>query len=96
MIQSTTSSREGALRVFLRDWDRADQALRTRMLDSFIQQNQGRAELHGACAPGASLFLARLTTWIRLTYPSGAWPGSEGRGPLQGAPRGGLRGVAGV
>lgn len=56
---------------FLREWDRGDLTVRCRMLKSFLTQNSGKTfyELELDFAQVASLFLARLTTWLRLTYP---------------------------
>lgn len=56
---------------FLRDWDRADRKVRCRMLQAFLAENSGKTfyELELDFAQVASLFLARLTTWLRLTYP---------------------------
>ena len=61
----------GRVMRFLREWDRGDGAARSRILNTFIAQNQGKTyyELEADLALGASLFLARLTTWMRLTYP---------------------------
>ena len=57
---------------FLEEWDHGDKTTRNRMLNTFVAQNEGKTyyELETAFALGASLFLARMTTWIRLTYPS--------------------------
>lgn len=56
---------------FLQDWDNAGRVTRSHILDSFIETNQGRTapELEQEFSQGASLFLVRLTTWLRLTYP---------------------------
>lgn len=56
---------------FLQDWDRGDEAARNRTLTAFVAQNRGKTyyELEAHFALAASLFLARLTTWMRLTYP---------------------------
>ncbi|CAL8253412.1 unnamed protein product [Merluccius merluccius] len=63
----------GRVMRFLREWDRGDGAARSRILNTFIAQNQGKTyyELEADLALGASLFLARLTTWMRLTYMFG-------------------------
>uniref|UniRef100_A0A672I599 Armadillo like helical domain containing 1 n=1 Tax=Salarias fasciatus TaxID=181472 RepID=A0A672I599_SALFA len=55
---------------FLREWDRGDRTVRSRMLISFVTQNSGKIfyDLELQFAQVASLFLARLTTWMRLTY----------------------------
>lgn len=61
----------GEVVAFLRDWDRGDRTLRCRVLTSFLAQNSGKTfyELEVDFAQVSSLFLARLTTWLRLTYP---------------------------
>ncbi|XP_045440709.1 armadillo-like helical domain containing protein 1 [Pipistrellus kuhlii] len=55
---------------FLQDWDNAGKAARSHILDNFIENNQGKTapELEQEFSQGASLFLVRLTTWLRLTY----------------------------
>ncbi|XP_036749045.1 armadillo-like helical domain containing protein 1 isoform X5 [Manis pentadactyla] len=59
---------------FLQDWDNAGRVTRSHILDSFIETNQGRTapELEQEFSQGASLFLVRLTTWLRLTYMIGS------------------------
>lgn len=61
----------GKVLGFLREWDRGDRTARSRMLNSFLTRNTGKTfyELELELAQVASLFLARLTTWMRLTYP---------------------------
>ncbi|NXV81817.1 ARMD1 protein, partial [Atlantisia rogersi] len=58
------------LMVFLQEWDSAHRVARSRILDNFIQSNDGKTqpELELEFSQGASLFLARLTTWLRMTY----------------------------
>ncbi|XP_072294178.1 A/G-specific adenine DNA glycosylase [Eucyclogobius newberryi] len=60
----------GKVLSFLREWDRADQTARGRMLSTFIWENTGSSfhQLELEFAQVASLFLARITTWMRLTY----------------------------
>ncbi|KAF3691017.1 putative protein C1orf228 -like protein [Channa argus] len=60
----------GKVLSFLREWDRGDGTARSRMLNTFVTQNTGKTfyELELQFAQVASLFLARLTTWMRLTY----------------------------
>ncbi|KAG8436997.1 hypothetical protein GDO86_007908 [Hymenochirus boettgeri] len=57
-------------RDFLREWDNGNKASRSRILITFISLHQGKSgpELEKEFAQGASLFLARLTTWLRLSY----------------------------
>lgn len=56
---------------FLQDWDNAGKVARSNILNNFIEANQGKTapELELEFSQGASLFLVRLTTWLRLTYP---------------------------
>ncbi|XP_004679527.1 PREDICTED: uncharacterized protein C1orf228 homolog [Condylura cristata] len=55
---------------FLQDWDNAGKVARSHILTKFIETNQGKTapELEQEFSQGASLFLVRLTTWLRLTY----------------------------
>ncbi|XP_037356390.1 armadillo-like helical domain containing protein 1 isoform X1 [Talpa occidentalis] len=55
---------------FLQDWDNAGKVARSHILNKFIETNQGKTapELEQEFSQGASLFLVRLTTWLRLTY----------------------------
>uniref|UniRef100_A0A8C7EGT6 Uncharacterized protein n=1 Tax=Nothoprocta perdicaria TaxID=30464 RepID=A0A8C7EGT6_NOTPE len=59
------------LMAFLQEWDRARKAARSHILDNFIESNSGKTgpELELEFSQGASLFLARLTAWLRMTYP---------------------------
>uniref|UniRef100_A0A8D0WBJ8 Armadillo like helical domain containing 1 n=2 Tax=Sus scrofa TaxID=9823 RepID=A0A8D0WBJ8_PIG len=59
---------------FLQDWDNAGRVARSHILHNFIDSNQGKTapELEQEFSQGASLFLARLTTWLRLTYMTGS------------------------
>lgn len=61
----------GKVLSFLREWDRGDKSARIRMLTTFLTENTGKTffELEQAFAQVGSLFLARITTWMRLTYP---------------------------
>lgn len=58
------------LMVFLQEWDSAHKVARSHMLNNFIKSNDGKTEpeLELEFAQGASLFLARLTAWLRMTY----------------------------
>uniref|UniRef100_A0A8C8EBS2 Armadillo like helical domain containing 1 n=1 Tax=Otus sunia TaxID=257818 RepID=A0A8C8EBS2_9STRI len=58
------------LMVFLREWDSAHKVARSCILDNFIKSNDGKTEpeLELEFSQGASLFLARLTVWLRMTY----------------------------
>uniref|UniRef100_A0A8C0Q2D8 Armadillo like helical domain containing 1 n=1 Tax=Canis lupus familiaris TaxID=9615 RepID=A0A8C0Q2D8_CANLF len=59
---------------FLHDWDNAGKVARSHILDSFIKANQGKTapELEQEFSQGGSLFLVRLTTWLRLIYMTGS------------------------
>ena len=52
---------------FLQDWDNAGKVSRSNILNKFIEANQGKTapELEQEFSQGASLFLVRLTTWLR-------------------------------
>ncbi|KAM7324455.1 hypothetical protein ACRRTK_016760 [Alexandromys fortis] len=54
---------------FLQEWDNAGKGLRTQILTKFIEANEGKTgpELELEFSQGASLFLIRLTTWLRIT-----------------------------
>jgi hypothetical protein len=54
----------------LREWDKGLVPLRKRILVDFIRthQNKTGTELEEELAHSASLFLTRITAWIRLTY----------------------------
>ncbi|NWR55072.1 ARMD1 protein, partial [Bucorvus abyssinicus] len=58
------------LMVFLKEWDSAHKGARSHILDNFIKSNDGKteSELELEFSQGASLFLARLTVWLRMTY----------------------------
>lgn len=61
----------GRVLSVLREWDRGDGTVRGRMLSTFLTRSAGKTvpELELEFAQVASLFLARLTTWMRLTCP---------------------------
>ncbi|XP_028260131.1 armadillo-like helical domain containing protein 1 [Parambassis ranga] len=69
----------GKVLSFLREWDRGDRTVRSRMLNTFLSHNSGKTfyELEMEFAQVASLFLARLTTWMRLTYMFGIFLGLQ-------------------
>ncbi|XP_067846294.1 armadillo-like helical domain containing protein 1 isoform X1 [Heptranchias perlo] len=58
---------------YLQDWDHGTKAVRHCILNDFINTNRGKTgpELELQFAQGASLFLTRLTAWLRLTYMVG-------------------------
>ncbi|KAJ3044224.1 hypothetical protein HDV00_002902 [Rhizophlyctis rosea] len=51
-------------------WDRGNHAVRARILADFVAKNQNKTgpQLEREFANGASLFLTRITAWMRLTY----------------------------
>ncbi|KFU99331.1 Uncharacterized protein C1orf228, partial [Tauraco erythrolophus] len=59
----------GKLMVFLQEWDNARKVARSCILDNFIKSCDGKTqpELELEFSQGASLFLARLTAWLRMT-----------------------------
>ncbi|POI20262.1 hypothetical protein CIB84_015992 [Bambusicola thoracicus] len=69
----TSAKEQEAIRklmVFLQEWDNAHKVARNRILDNFIRSNNGKTEpeLELEFSQGASLFLARLSAWLRVTY----------------------------
>ncbi|NXO05365.1 ARMD1 protein, partial [Rhinopomastus cyanomelas] len=58
------------LMAFLQEWDSAHRVARSHILDNFIKSNDGKTEpeLELEFSQGASLFLARLIVWLRMTY----------------------------
>ncbi|XP_060562979.1 armadillo-like helical domain containing protein 1 [Ruditapes philippinarum] len=57
----------------LQEWDKGSKVTRRKILQDFIAQNQNKTgpELEQEFAHAASLFLTRLTAWLRLTYMIG-------------------------
>ena len=53
-------------------WDEGSKSNRAEILKVFIAENSGSTapELDKRFSMAASLFLTRLTAWLRLTYPS--------------------------
>jgi len=71
----TSSKRDVAasqLTSLLHEWDSGSKSVRRRILQDFVAQNQRKTapELDAEFADAASLFLTRITSWLRLTYPS--------------------------
>lgn len=71
MFSSKEKAAVSQVMCFLREWDQGNKAVRARMLSDFLTKNIGKNfyELELEFAQVASLFLARLTAWMRLTYP---------------------------
>jgi len=57
----------------LQEWDKGAKSVRRQILEDFIVQNQNKTgpELEEEFAQAASLFLTRLTAWLRLSYMTG-------------------------
>ncbi|XP_069498434.1 armadillo-like helical domain containing protein 1 isoform X2 [Ambystoma mexicanum] len=78
-----TSPKEQAaisrLMSFLQEWDHGGKSVRQRILNNFITLNRGKTgpELEQEFSQGGSLFLARLTTWLRLSYMFGTCLGEQ-------------------
>ena len=55
----------------IHEWDKGSKSVRRQILQDFVAQNHNKTgpELEAEFAQAASLFLARLTAWLRLTYP---------------------------
>ncbi|XP_048802000.1 armadillo-like helical domain containing protein 1 isoform X2 [Lagopus muta] len=69
----TSAKEQEAIRklmIFLQEWDKAHKVARSHILDNFIRSNNGKTEpeLELEFSQGASLFLARLAAWLRMTY----------------------------
>ncbi|XP_062412517.1 adenine DNA glycosylase [Sardina pilchardus] len=78
----STSKEQAAISqvmAFLREWDQGNKMVRSRMLQEFVKQHQGKTcpALELEFAQVASLFLARLTAWLRLTYMFGTCLGLQ-------------------
>lgn len=57
----------------LHEWDKGSKSVRRQILQDFVAQNHNKTgpELEAEFAQAASLFLSRLTAWLRLTYMIG-------------------------
>ena len=62
---------QASVTKLLQQWDHGSKSVRLKILHDFIVANQGKTgpELELEFAHAASLFLTRLTAWLRLTYP---------------------------
>lgn len=54
----------------LDQWDQGTKSKRVEILTVFVKECKGKTapELESKLSRGASLFLTRLTAWLRLTY----------------------------
>lgn len=61
---------QAAVTRLLQTWDRGSKSTRAKMLQDFVCENTNKTgpELELEFAHAASLFLTRLTAWLRLTY----------------------------
>ncbi|UPQ98189.1 armadillo-like helical domain-containing protein [Chloropicon primus] len=71
--ERTASSALRWLRHQLRSWDKGDRTTRTKMLDEFISRHADETgpQLEKYYGNGASLFLTRISAWLKLTYLEG-------------------------
>ena len=70
MTERSASSALRWLRHQLRCWDKGDRVTRTKMLDEFIERHAHETgpQLEKYYGNGASLFLTRISAWLKLTY----------------------------
>lgn len=70
---SSTAAAISGVNAILREWDRGSKVGRARILADFIHRNQTKTgpELEAEFAQAASLFLTRITAWLRLSYMVG-------------------------
>jgi len=63
----------------LSKWDKGSAVIRSEILSNFLINNYGKTgpELEQELGQCASLFLNRLTAWLRLTYMMGACIGKQ-------------------
>ena len=68
-----TKGGKGSLAAILRKWDAGSRASRMRQLDEFVAQCQDMTgpQLEETLESGASLLLARVSSWLRLSYALG-------------------------
>lgn len=66
-------SDQASVAKLLQQWDHGSKNVRSKILQDFIASNQGKTgpELDLEFAHAASLFLTRVTAWLRLTYMLG-------------------------
>ena len=63
----------GKIQALLSKWDKGSAVVRGEILDDFLKNNVGKTgpDLELEFGQAASLFLTRMTAWIRLTYMTG-------------------------
>jgi len=73
MVSAKQQGAITSVMVLLREWDKGSKITRQQILIDFINQNYNKTapELEAEFAQAASLFLTRLTAWLRLTYMIG-------------------------
>lgn len=73
MSSSKHSTSVSKLMSLLEEWDCGTKSIRRKLLQDFISQNHNKTapELDAEFADAASLFLARISAWLRLTYMIG-------------------------
>lgn len=69
-MERTPSGALRWLRHQLRSWDKGDRVTRTKMLEEFIERHADETgpQLERYYGNGASLFLTRISAWLKLTY----------------------------
>uniref|UniRef100_A0A667WJE0 Armadillo like helical domain containing 1 n=1 Tax=Myripristis murdjan TaxID=586833 RepID=A0A667WJE0_9TELE len=67
------------VKSFFHEWDCGNTTVRCRMLNAFLVQSSGKTlvELELEFAQAASLFLGRISTWMKLTYMFGTCLGLQ-------------------
>ena len=67
------------MQALLSKWDKGSAVVRGDILQDFLKSNVGKTgpDLELEFGQAASLFLARLTAWIRLTYMTGTCLGAQ-------------------
>lgn len=71
VMPATVGSDTVSVRKVLQLWDHGNKKVRVRILEDFIIANKNKTgpEIENDFAQSASLFLTRLTAWLRMTYP---------------------------
>ena len=77
-LLSRMKTDQAAVTKLLQQWDHGSKSVRSKILQDFITSNHGKTgpELELEFAHAASLFLTRITAWLRLTYPFHVCSGS--------------------